>query len=799
MSITRGFTPFSGNRSAPGTYRKPVNQFGGSPVSKSMIVRSISMLTCAFGALAFANIASAQDAKPAAVAASDGSESDIVVTAQRRPEALQKVPLSVAVIAADDLRGFQAGGDDVMSLSGRVPGLYAETTTGRIFPRFYIRGLGNIDFYLGASQPVSIIQDDVVLEHVVLKSNPVFDVRQVEVLRGPQGSLFGRNTTAGIIKFDTIQPSQTLQGRGSASYGSFNTVTADAGIGGPIAPGLLAFRLSALIQHRDNWVDNTYTGASADGTISPKKKAMGGFDERDIRLQLLLTPSDSLSFTLAAHARDYSGTSTLFHRAGLIKGSNDVSATPRDKVAFDEAVNNPQAYTTYGESLRGSWDMGPVTLTSISAIETTSGYSRGDTDGGAAANFGGTGFGESMGRVRSLDQLTQELRLASNGDGPFKWQIGGMYFDQRDITEFYQRAYFLTTAAHNPNNWVRLHDVNTSWAAFGQVSYEIVPNLTITAGGRVTEDTKTTQLLKTADTIAGVSTYGGRRFVRLKDTQPSWDVSALYQVDPNVSLYARVARGFRGPTIQGRSAVFNSDFTTANSETILSWEAGFKSSLFNHHLRLNASAFTYTVDNIQLNGNDSNGNGVLFNADKAKAYGMEAEAEWKPNSNLTLGVGLSLLHSEIKDKRVYAQVCALNGVVVCTVQDPTITVPVFGSPAVFAQIDGSPLPNAPQYTVDFNGRYDVPLGNGGKVFVATDWNFQGFTSFVLYKTREFTSNGTFEGGLKLGYSAPGGKYEIAVFGRNITNEKNLKGVIENYMAAVFNEPRIIGVSLSGKF
>ena len=755
------------------------------------------MLTCAFGALAFANIASAQEATPATV--SDGNQGDIVVTAQRRSEPLQKVPLSVAAVAGDDLRAFQTGGDDIMALSGRVPGLYAETTTGRIFPRFYIRGLGNIDFYLGASQPVSIIQDDVVLEHVVLKSNPVFDVRQVEVLRGPQGSLFGRNTTAGIIKFDTIQPSQTFEGRGSASYGSYNTVTADAGIGGPIAPGLLAFRLSAMIQHRDNWVDNTYTGTSADGTVSPKKDAMGGFDERDVRLQLLFTPSDLLSFNLSAHARDYSGTSTLFHRAALIKGSNDVSATPRDKVAFDEAMNNPQAYKTYGESLRASWDMGPVTLTSISAIETTSGYSRGDTDGGAAANFGGTGFGESMGRVRSLDQLTQEVRLASNGDGPFKWQIGGMYFDSRDITEFYQRAYFLTTAQHNPNNWVRLHDVNTSWAAFGQVSYEIVPNLTITAGGRVTEDTKTTQLLKTADTIAGGSTYGGRRFVRLKDTQPSWDVSALYQVDPNVSLYARVARGFRGPTIQGRSAVFNSDFTTANSETILSWEAGFKSSLFNHHLRLNASAFTYTVDNIQLNGNDSDGNGVLFNADKAKAYGMEAEAEWKPDSNLTLGVGLSLLHSEIRDKRVYAQVCALNGIVVCTVQDPTITRSVFGNPTVFAQIDGSPLPNAPQYTVDFNGRYDVPLGNGGKVFVATDWNLQGFTSFVLYKTKEFTSNGTFEGGLKLGYAAPGGKYEIAVFGRNITNEKNLKGVIENYMAAVFNESRIIGVSLSGKF
>jgi iron complex outermembrane recepter protein len=149
----------------------------------------------------------------AAPQADTGDLGDIVVTAERRAENLQRVPISVAVVGGPELRNLQSGGEDILALSGRVPGLYAETTTGRIFPRFYIRGLGNIDFYLGASQPVSIIQDDVVLEHVVLKSNPVFDVQQVEVLRGPQGSLFGRNTTAGIIKFDTIKPSQTWQPR----------------------------------------------------------------------------------------------------------------------------------------------------------------------------------------------------------------------------------------------------------------------------------------------------------------------------------------------------------------------------------------------------------------------------------------------------------------------------------------------------------------------------------------------------------------------------------------------------------
>ena len=318
------------------------------------VVKSLLLAGAASTALFATGSALAQTASdPAATATAtvgaavtEEGLGDIVVTAERRTENLQKVPISVGVVGGDDLRAFQSGGGDVLELANRVPGLYAETTTGRIFPRFYIRGLGNIDFYLGASQPVSIIQDDVVLEHVVLKSNPVFDVRQVEVLRGPQGTLFGRNTTAGIIKFDTNRPTNDFHGRASASYGSYNTATLDAGVGGPIVKDVLSFRVSGLVQHRDNWVDNTYTGVSADGTVGGKDK-LGGFDERDVRVQLMLTPPDT-GFTglLSAHARDYSGTSTIFHRGALKRGSNDVSAAPRASVALDEAANNPQAYKT---------------------------------------------------------------------------------------------------------------------------------------------------------------------------------------------------------------------------------------------------------------------------------------------------------------------------------------------------------------------------------------------------------------------------------------------------------------------
>jgi iron complex outermembrane receptor protein len=767
--------------------------------------RALFLGLLSLGASTLPGIALAQtaegavDAGTTAGAAMDAGD-DIVVTAQRREERLIDVPVSVGVVRGDDFRTFTAGGDDtLLTLAGRVPGLYAESTTGRIFPRFYIRGLGNIDFYLGASQPVSIIQDDVVLEHVVLKSNPVFDVAQVEVLRGPQGSLFGRNTTAGIIKFDTYRPTMEIDGQAQASVGSYGTVNLDAGIGGPIIADKLAVRASVLVQHREDYVDNTFRGVSADGTVTPMKDALGGFDDRNARLQLLFTPSEDFSVLLSGHVRDYEGTSTLFLRGGLLRGSNDPIA-PRKSVAFDEAQNNPQAYKTKGASAHVTWDFGGAALTSITAYETTKGYSRGDTDGGAAANFPvngvPNGFGQSQGQIRDLDQWTQELRLASTGESPFKWQVGGYYFDSRDTTDFYQRAFFLTTPARNPNNWVRLNNVNTSWAVFGQASYDLTEQLTVTAGARYTSDEKRTRLIKSADTAAGLVTYTGRRDVKLEDEKPSWDVSALYRVSPDFSVYARVARGFRGPTIQGRSAVFNTDFTTADSETITSAEVGFKSQLLDNTLRFNATAFAWRTKDIQLNGNDANGNGVLFNADKADAYGIEADLEYRPVENLSLTLGGSLLHTEIKDNRVFAQACALNGVQVCTVNDPVTVRPIFGTPAYLASIDGNPLPNAPKWTLNATARYDIPVGERGKFFIATDWNVQGYTNLVLYKTEEFYADGNFEGGLKVGYDT--GDFEIAAFARNITNEKNLKGVIENYMAPVYNEPRIIGVSLSGK-
>jgi len=774
-------------------------------------MRKSVLASAMLAGVAFVAVAPAAFAQtaPAAEAATDAGDT-IVVTAERRSEDIRAVPVSVAVMKPELLHDLQSGGSDtLLSLAGRVPSLNVESTTGRIFPRFYIRGLGNIDFYLGASQPVSVIQDDVVMEHVVLKSNPAFDIAQVEVLRGPQGSLFGRNTTAGIVKFDTAQPTATWQGQATGSIGSRNSINIDAGIGGPLtSDGRVSFRLSGLYQHRDNWISNTYTGPSDDGTVGGKN-VMGGFNERDVRLQIMAQPTETLSLRLSGHYRDYDGTASIFYRGSIQKGTHTVPTNlDLTKVSYDEAQNNPQAYKTKGVSLKAVQELGSATLTSITAYEYSHGSSRGDTDGGAAANFGGTapnicaaGCGESRGVLRGLNQWSQELRLASADTERFKWQVGGIYFDSRDYTEFDQRAYFLTNnslgTTPNPNNWVLLHNVNTSWAVFGQASYDLTEKLRLTAGARLSNDTKNTTLLKTADTVTGVVTFPttAARQVRLSSTQPSFDVSLLYRADQDLSFYARVARGFRGPTIQGRSAVFNSPFSTANSEKNTSWEAGLKSAWLDDSLTFNLTGFYYTVTDIQLNGNDSNGNGVLFNADKAVGYGAEAELGLRPAKNLRFDIGVSVLHTEIKDNSVYAQAGAAGGVLSETVLNPTVRV----GNNYFAQINGNPLPNAPKFNLNMQGRYDLPLSDAVRAFVGADFNLQGYTMYVPYKTVEYTSNGNYELGAKAGVAW--GRMELAVFARNVTNRKNLIGVIDtsNYRAGIYNDPRVIGVSLSGSF
>ena len=370
--------------------------------------------------------------------ASTDTLGEIIVTAQRRSENIQDVPISVSALEGERLSAMFEGGGDIQVLAARVPSLYAESSNGRLAPRFYIRGLGNSDFDLAASQPVSIIVDEVVLENVILKSFPMFDLERVEVLRGPQGTLFGRNTPAGIVKFDTRKPTQEFGGDAALSYGELGSMSFEGAVGGGLTDAI-SFRLSALYQERDDWIDNTFTG---------ENDAMGGYDEFAYRAQLLIEPSDAFSALLNIHGRDIDGTASIFRANVLGPGSDGFNSNyDRDSVSYDGGDNNPQSAKGTGGSLKLDFGLGgDVTLTSITAYETTESCSLGDIDGGACAALGtpvppGVTSGTTdclfpfdgvpdavtfpcfipfasatQDGIDDLDQLTQEFRLSVAGE-----------------------------------------------------------------------------------------------------------------------------------------------------------------------------------------------------------------------------------------------------------------------------------------------------------------------------------------------------------------------------------------------
>ena len=202
---------------------------------------------------------------------------------------------------------------------------------------------------------------------------PMYDVEQVEVSRGPQGTLFGRNTPAGVVKFVTRKPSDEFEAFGQFAYGTHESLTAQAAVGGPISD-MISVRVSGLYQRRGDWVDNVITGV---------EDALGGFQDLAGRIQVLVEPSDALSMLFNFHGRDYEGTSALF-RANTIRqgGGIDRNNFIRDSVFFDGGNNNPQDASGWGGSAKIDYDFGQVTLTSITAYEKARGSSLGDIDGG---------------------------------------------------------------------------------------------------------------------------------------------------------------------------------------------------------------------------------------------------------------------------------------------------------------------------------------------------------------------------------------------------------------------------------
>jgi outer membrane receptor protein involved in Fe transport len=277
----------------------------------------------------------------------------------------------------------------------------------------------------------------------------------------------------------------------------------------------------------------------------------------------------------------------------------------------------------------------------------------------------------------------------------------------------------------------------------------------------------------------------------VRDTQLSWDLSALFSMSDTFSFYGRVASGFRGPTIQGRDIAFFGQPSVADSETIMSYEAGFKSLLAGNRVRLNGSVYYYQVDDMQLSAIGGTGNLVqLVNADKGVGMGFDVDGEFLITDNFLVTAGFSYVDTELQDDNLVVPPCGSG---MCTVRDP---LDINGN----AIVDGNPFVQAPDYIATLTARYAIPLGNGNDIILYTDWAYQGETHFFLYDATEFMSDGTYEGGARIAYSHDNGRWELALYARNITDEENVKGGIDfNNLTGFDNEPRIVGVSFRANF
>ena len=738
--------------------------------------------------------------EPAGATSATRTLETVVVSAQKKDENLQDVPISISAVTEQSIRQFGVAGDDVRLLSARVANLNVESTFGRTYPRFYIRGLGNSDFALNAQSSVELYFDEVVLGNPILKGQPIFDVERVEVLRGPQGTLFGRNAVAGAVHIITKKPSETPEGRASFSYGNFGTINAEAAIGGPLIDDVLSGRISVLYQSREDYVENLVTGND-----------VGAYTDVAFRGQLLFTPNEKLEALLQANTRSFGGVAALFHstaddpvfgrqgfdRENILLGNDNVPDQDIDTVGV--TLN-----TTYG------FDSG-MTLTSISSYTSGKSFTVGDIDATAAEAL------VNVDQIDNISQWTQEFRLASAQDQQLRWQGGLYYFRENlDYANSTANNAFQIGDPPGPFDLGRpgdpvfgaVHFVNhdlTSWAVFGQAEYDLNEDWTILGGVRFNNDETdarrtTGQFTPNPDNLQAIPNFntpfyadGDRGLIslfgapltqetNLNSEEVTWDLSVTYNPSDQVTWYGRIAQGYQGGVIEAGGPF--SSFAGADPQTALSYEVGLKAEPIRNKMRTNVALFYYDFSDQQLQGFIDTGNGgftaSLLNANGGTGTGIEAELEYYVTDNLFVSGNIGLTDTEIEGPTFFS---ALDGTIV--------------------DLDGRRFPFAPEITSAFLVEFNQPVafGDGAELYANTDWTYRGDIDarFTAIEDPQFALDSYWEGAARIGLRND--RFDASVWARNITDEVGSTSVLSviGFESEVFNSPRTYGIALSMNF
>jgi iron complex outermembrane receptor protein len=585
--------------------------------------------------MAFATTALAQAAPRASV---DTALEQVIVTAQRREQSAQDVGVALSVISGEQLTA--RGVATVNQLQYATPSLEVTPQFGSGQPSFRLRGVGFDDYASNNSSTVGVSVDEVAYPIQAQTQGLLFDIARVEVLRGPQGTLYGRNTTGGAINFITNRPTQTLTAGMTAEYDNNDEFKAEGYVSGPLSD-TLSGRLAVVTDQGGAWQTNRATG-----------EKLGDKDTTSVRGQLAWKPNDKADFLLSAHAGYDKSEPTglyLFNPLGYNASLPNIAA---DSSRKNTGWGGSAAFATLtgiatdakpfhdtkssGVSLRAHGETDTVDLVSITSYEQLHRKEYNDWDASAYA-YAGTYF-DTDAKV-----FSQELRASSTSRGPLQWLIGGYYsretIDEAFYSDFYQSLLFDTRTTYGQK--VR------SASLFGQIEYALSDQLKLVAGLRG-EDEKRQQLdFVTAGVFAPgapPTNFSPTDDKSLKNKSVTGKLALEYRPANGILLYASVSKG----TKSGGFTSYNRGDAAAvdgfRPETLWAYETGFKSSFAANTVQLNGSVFYYDYKDQQVQSaiyDINNGPiGAIVNAQKSNIYGGELELTWRPVSALRIGQSL---------------------------------------------------------------------------------------------------------------------------------------------------------------
>ncbi len=625
---------------------------------------------------------------PLATHAAEGTLDEIVVTAQRRVERLQDVPLAITALSGADLaeHGVRQAGD----ITAGVPNMLLNSPYGpEAQPTFTLRGVTTQDYSQNQSSPIAMYVDEVYKPVGAVQALQVYDIDRVEVLRGPQGTLYGKNATGGAVSFYSKNPSLS-EGEGyvTAGFGNFSAYSLNAAAGGPVVNDQLGMRAAILYEKRDGWVHS----------IVPGVEPLNGVDALAGRLTFLFRPSDTLTANLKLSMSRSGGTPYGAHAL-----NNNPAAT-----GFNGTIgwfDNGAKYAVHKDirddnaTLKIDWQVSDhATLTSVTGFDYGRWYTKSD-DGGLPITVR---LDDPNTYFSSTNDFSQELRLASHDTGAFGW-LAGLYFGRESthatveyhFFDGYNLGFFALpdgTPLFGFDEYNNFDQVKESKAVFLNTTLEVVPTVTLHAGARFTKDNvairhfyaleggpavppvgNTPDGLTTAfwtQTIGalpatftqyqtGVAPQGPTLNRDEDNTNVSFRAGADWKLSEDILAYLNFSQGYRGAAFNGQAFNFPAEANFAAPEKLNSFEIGLKTDLWNRRGEFNVALFHYDYKNQQfldaftLPGGAGSGFHTV-NAPKSRVDGAEFEFRAKATDDLEIRSALGLLHSKYVELTLHA-------------------------------------------------------------------------------------------------------------------------------------------------